>query len=275
MERFVGWLSKHRWVNIAVICTYFPLVVLPHKMFGTFLNTKVFVGITRAQYNLYVLIAASVLLLIYAWYFHIAGRDKHYRGALWAYMIYNIALAVIIINILFVINIEIVHFPQYALMAVLLFPLLSNYQATLIWTTLAGALDEAYQYFVLAPDDTFYYDFNDVVTNLVGASFGLLIIWAAGIRGNRPFRSHSKFILMATFTLIVLLVILYRTKVLSIYPSKDHQYQLLRKDISGFWYAPNKRVTYHVMKPMEGMVATLLLMLSKWKLGSFPEDHRS
>ncbi len=73
---------------------------------------------------------------------------------------------------------EFVHFLQYALLAVPLFALTRRYGDTVVWITLLGALDEAYQYAVLHQHRTIYYDFNDVLLNLLGGGMGVILIFA-------------------------------------------------------------------------------------------------
>ena len=175
MHQIIQWLKNHKTANIVILIIYYIVVVLPHKRFGSFLNDQVFTG-TRDDYNLKVIIGASVLFLIYFFPFFKNTIKATDRYRLWMYLGLNTILAIMVINILFVINIEVIHFPQYAMCALIIFPLVGNYTGTLVWTTMAGMLDEAYQYFYLAPTDTSFYDLNDVVTNLIGAVFGLLLI---------------------------------------------------------------------------------------------------
>jgi len=235
MQAYIDWMSQRRMLNVILIIVYYILVVAPHKVFGTFLNTVVFKGITRDQYNMYVLIAALLALICYSFLFLKNTLQRSDKKKLWFYMLANTILATLIIKYLFVINIEVVHFPQYAAFAILVYPLLHNYRNALIWTTLAGVLDEAYQNFYLAPKDTGYFDWNDVLTNLVGAVFGLLLLRSLGIV-NKPiepwYRSSG---VIATFAIIVMIGIMCLTGFLSIYPSETSTFQLVSKELSGFW----------------------------------------
>jgi hypothetical protein len=87
-------------------------------------------------------------------------------------------------HFLLVANIELVHVPQYALLAAVLVCGGIRPGEALIAATLAGVVDEAYQCFVLyvgRPDT--YLDFNDMFLNAVGAAWGVLLMpppaWAA------------------------------------------------------------------------------------------------
>jgi len=182
-------------------------------------------------------------------------------------MFATVLFAVIIINLLFVINIEVIHYPQYAILSILLFPLIKNFNSTLIWTTIAGAVDEGYQYFYLAPNDTGYYDFNDVITDLIGASFGLLFLRSFDISNasKTSFWKSSAFYGLLVMTIVVMLLI--ALKVLSIYPDTEAMYQMVIQNPSGFWSKIHPNVTYHVVRPSEGLLITIFLWLFYSRIG--------
>ena len=267
MNNIVSWFSQHKWINAGILIGYFLAVVLPHKRFGTFLNKVVFKGITRAEYNQIVLSFAVVALLLFCTIL-IRNIYKHTsRNRLLAYLIVNVIFAALVMRFLFVINIEVIHYPQYALFAMICFPLINNYHQTLIWTTIAGAIDESYQYFYLAPKDTFYYDMNDVVTNLLGAVFGLLFLWSFKIpnKNQVPFWKSTGFYGIAIILIFILLLTLLG--ILSIHPSDETPYQLLRKWPEGFWTNANHGVIYHIIQPIEGTLITVGLWGLYYKIG--------
>lgn len=267
LTRYVARMQEQRAFNFLLLLIYFLSVVLPHKAFGNFLNTVIFQGITRATYNAYVAGGAFFLLLLYSGFFLQHARGQPYRKWLGLTLILHALLAIIAIHLLFVINIECIHFVQYAIFAGLLFPLVNNHWQVLIIGVVAGAIDEAYQYFYLAPQDTSYYDFNDVVTNLIGLSFGLLLLRSAGL-GNRIrysfFCSPASYVLGGLLTVVL---VCWFGNVLSIYPSETSSYQLVRTFPVGFWSTVHPQVTYHVIQPLEGLLLTgSLLGLTGWLL---------
>lgn len=268
MRNIVSWLSQHKWINACILLGYFLAVALPHKRFGTFLNNVVFKGITRAEYNQIVLSFAVVILLLFSSILFRVLYTHVSRNLILSYLAVNVILAALVMRFLFVINIEVVHYPQYAFFAIICFPLINNYHQTLIWTTIAGAIDEAYQYFYLAPKDTSYYDMNDVVTNLLGAVFGLLILWSFKV----PNKNHARFWKSPGFygltAIIILILILNLSGILSIHPSDETPYQLLRKWPEGFWTNANHGVVYHIIRPIEGAVITIGLWLCYSRIGN-------
>jgi hypothetical protein len=160
-----------------------------------------------------------------------------------------------------VINIEMVHFPQYAVFAILVLPLCGDMCQALIIATLAGSLDEAYQYFILAPTDTGYYDFNDVVTNLVGAAIGIIYARATGWDQEKPrsFAGSPAFFMVISLTIFIF--ILRILNVLTVHESAGGLYSLVVYQPPSFWSQLPQGLVYHVLTPLEGVIIVLLLWL--------------
>jgi len=95
------------------------------------------------------------------------------------------ALSVAAQRTLLVSNVELVHLPQFALLAVLL--LAAGLPAVAAWlvATLGGALDELYQRLVIYPAvPNVYFDWNDIVLNAIGAAWAVVLV--CGGRGTAP-----------------------------------------------------------------------------------------
>lgn len=206
-----------------------------------------------------VMIASFCLLAFFSFIFYQNTQQLKEAKRLRFFMLATLLFSVLVFRYLFVINIEVVHFPQYALYAVLLFPIIGNYTSTLLWTTIIGALDEAYQYFYLSPNDTGYYDFNDVVTNLLGAAFGLIFLRSFGIynREEKPLRKTTGYKAVAVTAIIIASAFIFNF--LSLYPSVDTYFEVMKKPLDGFWHTVHPGITYHVLKPWEGLLFTGLL----------------
>jgi len=73
---------------------------------------------------------------------------------------------------------EYIHYPQYAILAVLLALCIDPHRISvpwmriLFWTSLLGFFDEMNQYFYLCKSYGDYLDFNDALMNLLGAQAG-------------------------------------------------------------------------------------------------------
>ena len=273
MTNYLDWMQRHRVFNAILVILYYVAVVLPHKKFGTFLNKNIFVGSgkkeMRDHYNEQILIVAGIILLIGLIFYIRSSLQHDSKIKLWGYMAANILFAGLAIKFLFVNNVEIIHFPQYACFAILIFPFTMNYTSTLVWTTIAGAIDEAYQNFYLAPLDTGYYDWNDVITNLIGAVFGLLLIRIIGIERKKfdSFWKTSAFYGIVSLMALVLLLNLFG--LLSMGPDPDYPYHMVSKQLDGFWQALPlmPEIIYHVVRPLEGLVMTFVLWGFYSKIG--------
>lgn len=71
---------------------------------------------------------------------------------------------------------EVVHYLQFGILAVLFGHVTRRIDISFVLTTCAGMLDEAYQYWWLHRDWGVYYDFNDVLLNIIAAGFGLAVV---------------------------------------------------------------------------------------------------
>jgi len=269
-NQLVTYLSQKKLLNLLLLIIYYLLVVLPHEQVGVFV-AKIFDGVERPIYDLIILCIALLLFGFLVSPLTIKIFQHSQKKIILLYLISTIFLAALCFNVLFVANIEVVHFFQYAAFALLCYPLTLNYNQTMIISTLAGTLDEAYQYFYLAPLRTDYFDFNDVVTNLIGVAFGLIII--------KIFNPFSKTITLKTFfkspasifllliTAITLIAII--TNLLGIYHTNtEAQFLLVKKPFDSFWTTLHPNITYHVMLPLEGLLATISLWLFYKPLGS-------
>lgn len=161
-----------------------------------------------------------------------------------------VALSVAAQRWLLVSNVELIHLPQFGLLAALL--LLSGLgpQAAWIGATLAGVLDEAYQYFVIyAHLPAVYFDYNDIVLNGIGAAWAV-VLGAAGAQPRQPAPRSRRVALALTAAALALAVLFAPPRLASRTTFPFWQPTLVRA-ATGF--------DYHVMAPSEGLAALLLL----------------
>ena len=104
-----------------------------------------------------------------------------------------LALVVLAHKVIVLNAVENIHYPQYALIFVLLARAGIGLETGWLAATVLGAIDEGYQAVALprgAPD---YFDWNDVVLNGIGAAFGVVLVlaftrFADRSRDGRAFR---------------------------------------------------------------------------------------
>jgi hypothetical protein len=97
-----------------------------------------------------------------------------------------VALAVIVQKTLLVASIENVHYPQYALLAILLGR--GGFTAEVSWlaATALGGLDEMHQWLFMHRGTFEYFDWNDVFLNAIGAAFGVIALRLMTQRPESP-----------------------------------------------------------------------------------------
>jgi len=136
LTRWIDWLSERKLLNLLILVVYFCIAVLPHEQVGL-LTVAIFGELTRDSYNLIIL---SLVLLGMVIYFLPVLREAYRNNEMaWigGFLLFNIIMAALCFNYLFVINIEAIHFLQYAVFAILCFPLTRNYFQTIGITAVA------------------------------------------------------------------------------------------------------------------------------------------
>lgn len=237
--------------------------MLPHEQVGAFI-ASIFVPHPRERVRydgimlgvfLTILIAVGIWVLL-----KIQKRD---RKILLGYIIVTIGLIVICINLLFVLNVEAIHFIQYAIFAIIFFQLTNSYFKTMFWSIIAGSIDELYQYAHLAPKRTDYYDFNDVLINAVGAGIGLIIVRVVK-RNSRHFQWKNFLTsveLYFTIGFFALLLIGFVTGFISYGPDSEASFCFIKLEELNFWIEePGHNLKFHVVKPLEGLFFAVVII---------------
>ncbi len=112
---------------------------------------------------------------------------------------------------LLVTNIELIHFPQFALIAVLF--LIAGAGPRLAWLcgSLAGLLDETYQHLVIyAGVPNTYFDINDILLNTIGAAWGVCLFGAGNLAAvGRSFSKPRTYAWLALTGLLIIGIAVY------------------------------------------------------------------
>ncbi|MDZ7740344.1 MAG: hypothetical protein U5Q03_00930 [Bacteroidota bacterium] len=171
LNKFLDFLYHHKSLNLLLAGLYYLLVVLPHEWFGKII-ADAFNQMGRNVYQLLMLSFAVVFILIYL-YFISRILLKRHEFISYLFLFVLIFLTAISYPLIIIHYVEAIHFLQYAVLALLLFPLLRNYYKVIFWGLLLGFADEAYQHFYLDPGSK-YFDFNDVLLNGDRAVLGVI-----------------------------------------------------------------------------------------------------
>ncbi len=282
--------SRHLLVLGLVSLTYYLLVVLTHDIVGKFI-VQTFKINDRAAYNAlflqFALMGGAFYLLIF--FGGLYRNRKASKGAdgnakalvthdripllrLVGYLILTMVLIALWMRYLVVVNSELIHLPQYALLAILIFPLIQHYRLTFLVLTILGAIDEGYQYFVLGYDRMDYYDFNDVVLNQLGGALGLLMLAAWDVLQLRRFERQPWLrnpLTLTIFSLAGLLLLTWFFNGFDVFPTPEggspSPYLLVQEPAVGFWSRVPPNVVFHILRPLEGsLLLAGLVFLYRW-----------
>jgi hypothetical protein len=164
-----------------------------------------------------------------------------------------------------VVNMEAIHFIQYGILAALIFPLVRRFSDALTGAFLLGLLDELYQYIYINPDFK-YYDFNDLILNMLGAGAGLIVVaMASSVKPFKPRKWYRSSSFGLIFTMILLGIVFSIGLPATFFPVPPdeqvwHWFSIYRENLPDqFWTPLYEGRKYHIFSPWEG-IATLSLL---------------
>jgi len=263
MNQILSWLKVHPLWNVIIVFIYYLLVVLPHEWVGVTI-AGLFEGQSRLYYN-NVILGVSLLIALIVIIPHLKRLLNHPKQRLgWIYLLSLVSLITFAFNTIIIVNIELIHIIQYAVFAILIFPLMNGYTVTLLLTSLVGGIDEGYQYFYLSPQRTNYYDLNDVVFNTLGGACGLLWLWTGQYptsyrKVSEILKSWQWLCVLASVTTVALLILVGKV---AYFPTEGIEalWTLVRKVPDGFWTSiDNNTIVFHVSLPLEGLFYCIIL----------------
>lgn len=257
-KSFISFLTKNPFVNSLLLLTYYLLVVLPHEKLGVAIFNA-FKNHSRDEYNMIIIVGFIVFSTTVLAFLAKEVLQSPAKNRILAYSILQFILISISFYYLIIVNIECIHFIQYAVFAILAYSLVEKYQDIILLTLIAAIFDEAYQYFYLSPQRTNYYDFNDIVLDLIGAGSGIIILYIYGF--TNKVKKGLSLVSMMFFIFSLLVILAFTLQFLWVNPT-DNSIDLLtliRVPEEGFWTFLNFDVVYHVLKPWEGILLVTLL----------------
>lgn len=279
MERLLLWLSARRWTTIAVTAVYVVLVVGSHELIQRSV-IACYDRFSRESVNTVVRACGVGVSLAFVVYIvrHLSRPDGRWTKVI--YLMVTLGLIAASWPWLFYTDIEVVHFPQYAVLSVLLYALTRRFGRSLLYASLLGAADECFQFYVSHPNWAINLDFNDMMYNAIGAGFGCTLIYIAvegrlsargpAHRGSHADRPAVALLRRATPILIVLVIcsacgLLWHTGQLSLDPLPDGskpKYVIRRcGPPARYWEHTSWGKRYHEITPIEaGGLAMLLLV---------------
>jgi len=249
---FSDHLANNSRLNLLVLLLYFIGVVLPHKWFGGVI-VDVFSGFSRRSYQTVMLLIAVFLFSGYLYSLLKTFWKEKPGTRVYFALVMLLGLTVLSYPVLIIHNVEAIHFPQYAILAVLLFPLFDNFYKTAFWGLLLAFIDESYQFFYIDP--IAYFDFNDIILDQLGLFYGLFPLIFKPVR-LKGYRLEIAVILVIALTVFIL----SQTNVIGFHPGQNAVIELVKEPQASFWTTiGHLEVSYHIVLPYEGMVVITIL----------------
>ena len=176
---------------------------------------------------------------------------------------------------------EYVHFPQYGLLG-FLFSLSADpekkggmFGLVMGAAIFLGILDETFQYLVIQPEYTSYYDFNDMVMNTLGCIGGMLFYYAFQTFPEMPHKHAAVMIKRFCFIIILTAIIsgslllsgIVRTETKEKIPpggvmeENGHKVIYLERKPNhyGRFLSTDHHGRYYILTPLEGIAAVFVL----------------
>jgi hypothetical protein len=273
LHTFIFWLQTRRLINLVLIVGYFLFLLFMHDPLVLVsvwiekqLGLQVYNMVVAAVFVLLVAILGSVLL-------RKLMAAKTNRALRLFYLLFTLLFLFTHSRFMFDSNIEIIHSLEFTGLAFLIFPLTRRFGATIFFTLPFMLFDEWYQYTVLYPLD--YLDLNDIMTDTYGCALAMLTLMILGVKGSdnvKPFWQRIEFIALASG--VVLVLVLVKLCIIAPYANQVCHNTLLlinhRLTEEPFWRPhPTHHIDFHVMKPLEALIAITTLHLFYFGLDSF------
>ncbi|MBW2109715.1 MAG: hypothetical protein JRI36_13795 [Deltaproteobacteria bacterium] len=175
---------------------------------------------------------------------------------------------------LIVTNIELIHYPQYAVLAVLFRLAVWDDFFAVFLTTVGGIFDELVQ-FIWNPQYTKYIDFNDCVLNALGGMLGITLFLIATPQVSRMtagLRKVKAWVYSITGALVALVIVAEWSGRIIRYSPSDAGFRLVTQAggkaafvlsfvrNEGFWTVSEYGRHYHILSMVEALIVLALLL---------------
>lgn len=265
LNNIIDWLEKRRIINLVLILGYFFFILLMHNSM-VLLSVWVEKQLSLPVYNLVIavifLLLASVLVIVLIKRFKLNFENLKTE---FIYLFATLAFMIAHSRFMFDSNIEIIHSFEYPFLAFLIFPLTKRFGATILFTLPFMLVDEWYQYIVLYPTEIDYFDLNDIMMDTYGCGLAMAVLMIIGVKGKfpvKPFWKRPEFISLVSGIVLICLAV----KICFIAAYKFTA-------CSNTWLVMNERtypepfmrphpthhIMFHVMNPLEGFIAIVLI----------------
>lgn len=265
IRRTFEWISRHRKLNALLVFAYAFFLVFAHDVFVN-LSIDIMNSLSLTVYNQVVAFVIALSAITLAGISVVVYRNGPDLKSL-AYFLGTLLLLVTHFFVLTEMNIEFIHAIMYGAFAVLIFPLVGRYGGAVVLGLPLMLVDEWYQHVILYPDSTDFYELNDIVLDLLGAGLFISLIQLLGVHAKK---ASTPLIQRTELWVLLVLVVAVIGAITSCFITPyvedacSNTWLVLNKlpEMNEFWYVhPRIGSTLHVLKPIEGLLLQLLLVL--------------
>ncbi|MCX7957476.1 MAG: hypothetical protein N3B13_00320 [Deltaproteobacteria bacterium] len=161
-------------ISLRILLTiFYCMTVLFHRRVNEFVDIfykKYSFDITNRFFVYSIIIPLIAFIFIFLWY-HL----QKFRKIIFVFSLVVIP-QILQYRLLFVSNIEAIHYVQYAFISFILIKMSGSIWYSFFASSVLGVIDESYQFLVLyAGHPGVYLDYNDMLLNVHGAIIGILL----------------------------------------------------------------------------------------------------
>lgn len=276
IDTCINWLKQNRLINLLLVVGYVLFIVFAHEWFVN-LSVDMMNRMSIETYDKVIaIIAASGLALVLALVvFSIRSKIKIQLSGL---VFVGLVLTGLLVHffVFTEMNVEFIHALEFGLLALLIYPLVGRFGAAAIYALPVMLFDEWYQYQVLF-DYVEYFDFNDILLDLLGAGLFLSIIKTFSYGLNKPTSLFQRNELYFLVLIIISVVVMLWSAIVVPYAADSVESTLLvLNDIQepyGFWREhPLIGSTYHVFEPIAGLITIFSVCLAYLAMDSIKSE---
>lgn len=255
------WFGDHPLMTIVILIIAYLASVRGHMVVSQpfyWLVKKT----SNAQANFILLWLILPILVYSGWIMFKNLRQHPHRRDLSMFWLLTAALSILAFNTIMPYNAEVMHFPQYLILALIALHLFKNAGATLIFCAWLGFIDELAQYLLFY---SVHFDYNDVCLDILGAAIGILTgltLLPIQYRHQQLKRIVTHPLYLAWNIFVLTIAFLFVTKVLVLYcdegPWSWHRLESGRI-VARFWEYKKWGPVWHRIFPYEGTFWLIIL----------------
>lgn len=258
ISSYLNWFKQHRFINLLLVTGYVLFLVFAHEWFVN-LSVQIMRSLSLPVYNNLVagvaaIVAMGVVVLVAR---TVVRKVSFQRSGLLFLMLTMVGLMVHFF-VFTEMNVEFIHAVEYGILAALIYPLVGRFAAAVVYSFPIMLFDEWYQYQVLF-DWVEYFDFNDILLDLLGAGLFLAVIktFSKEAEQSTPLTERPELYVLMLMAITAMMMLL-SSKVVP-YPedAASNTWLVLNaiEEPYGFWRVhPLIGSTYHVLEPITGLV---------------------